>query len=90
MSNPLLDWQLDPADITLTGTGLRRPECVLALPTGDLWVADLGGGAQHIAPDGSQEVVRPADGGGPFAGVPGHRRQPGVLDAQRAVLRPGR
>jgi gluconolactonase len=67
MSNPLLDWKLDPADITLTGSGLRRPECVLALPSGDLWVADLGGGVQHIAPDGGHEVVRPRDGGGPFA-----------------------
>lgn len=67
MSNPLHSWTLDPADITLTGTGLRRPECVLAQPSGDLWVADLGGGVQHITPDGSQEVIRPLDGGGPFA-----------------------
>ncbi|MBI4940300.1 MAG: SMP-30/gluconolactonase/LRE family protein [Actinobacteria bacterium] len=67
MSNPLQDWALDPADITLTGTGLRRPECVLAQPSGDLWVADLGGGVQHIAPDGRQRVIRPLDGPGPFA-----------------------
>jgi len=66
-ANPLVGWSVDPADITLTGTGLRRPECVLALPSGDLWVADLGGGVQHIAPDGSQEVIHPKDGGGPFA-----------------------
>lgn len=67
MSNPLHGWTLDPADITLTGTGLRRPECVLAQPSGDLWVADLAGGVQHIAPDGGQQVIRPIDGGGPFA-----------------------
>ncbi|MGY1812621.1 SMP-30/gluconolactonase/LRE family protein [Blastococcus sp. SYSU D00820] len=67
MSNPLAGFRVDPADITLTGTGLRRPECVLALPTGDLWVADLRGGAVHIDPDGGQEVLRPLDGGGPFA-----------------------
>ncbi|MGB9998634.1 SMP-30/gluconolactonase/LRE family protein [Streptomyces pseudogriseolus] len=67
MSNPLHGWKLDPAHITLTGTGLRRPECVLAEPSGDLWAADLGGGVQHIAPDGTQTVVRPLDGGGPFA-----------------------
>jgi gluconolactonase len=67
VSNPLHDWRLDPADITLTGTGLRRPECVLAQPSGDLWVADLAGGVQHIAADGSQQVIRPLDGGGPFA-----------------------
>ena len=65
--NPLIGWSVDPADISLTGSGLRRPECVLAEPSGDLWVADLGGGVQHILPDGSQEVVRPRDGGGPFA-----------------------
>lgn len=67
MSNPLHHWTLDPADITLTGTDLRRPECVLAQPSGDLWVADLGGGVQRIAPDGSQQIIRPLDGGGPFA-----------------------
>lgn len=66
-ANPLIGWSPDPADITLTGTGLRRPECVLAQPSGDLWVADLSGGVLHIAPDGSQEVIRPRDSAGPFA-----------------------
>ena len=56
--NPLKGWAVDPAEITLTGTDLRRPECVLALPSGDLWVADLRGGVVHLAPDGRQEVVR--------------------------------
>jgi sugar lactone lactonase YvrE len=67
MSNPLVGWSVDRADITLTGKGLRRPECVLALPTGELWVADLGGGAVHICPDGTQRVLSPTEGGGPFA-----------------------
>ena len=67
MSNPLKGWSVNPAEITLTGTGLRRPECVLAQPSGDLWIADLGGGVVHIAPDGDQSVIRPRDGGGPFA-----------------------
>jgi sugar lactone lactonase YvrE len=67
MSNPLDGWTVDPTEIILTGTGLRRPECVLAQPSGDLWVADLGGGVVHIAPDGRQEAIRPRDGGGPFA-----------------------
>jgi sugar lactone lactonase YvrE len=40
---------------------------VLAQPSGDLWIADLGGGVVHIAPDGGQETIRPRDGGGPFA-----------------------
>lgn len=67
MNNPLAGWKVDPAEITLTGSGLRRPECVLASPSGDLWIADLGGGVCHIAPDGHQEVIRPRDGAGPFA-----------------------
>jgi gluconolactonase len=67
VTNPLRGWAVDPAEITLTGTGLRRPECVLAQPSGDLWVADLRGGVVHIAPDGHQELIRPRDGGGPFA-----------------------
>ncbi|GAA4734615.1 SMP-30/gluconolactonase/LRE family protein [Phytohabitans rumicis] len=65
--NPLAGWSVDPAEITLTGVGLRRPECVLAQPSGDLWVADLGGGVVHIDPGAVQEVIRPRDGGGPFA-----------------------
>lgn len=67
MSNPLRGWRVDPAEITLTGHDLRRPECVLAQPSGDLWVADLRGGVLHIAPDGDQRVIRPLTGGGPFA-----------------------
>lgn len=63
----LEDWTLDPADITLTGTGLRRPECVLAEKSGDLWIADLSGGVHHIDPAGRQHLIRPLDGGGPFA-----------------------
>lgn len=66
MTNPLKNWKLDPNTITTTGVGLRRPECVLAEPTGDLWVADLGG-VLHIRPDGSQALIRPKQGGGPFA-----------------------
>ncbi|MFC8178272.1 MULTISPECIES: SMP-30/gluconolactonase/LRE family protein [Nocardiaceae] len=67
MSVSLDDWTLDPADITLTGSGLSRPECVLAEPSGDLWIADLSGGVLHIDADGRQELIGPLDGGGPFA-----------------------
>ena len=66
MTNPLKNWKLDPNTISTTGVGLRRPECVLAERTGDLWVADLRG-VIHIAPDGEQTVIRPRNGGGPFA-----------------------
>ena len=66
MGNPLKDWRLGPGSITTTGKDLRRPECVLAEPSGDLWIADIRGGVVHIAPDGAERVIRPK-GGGPFA-----------------------
>ena len=67
MNNPLKGWQVDPAAITTTGVDLRRPECVLAEPSGDLWIADLRGGVMHIRPDGTQRLITPKGGGGPFA-----------------------
>lgn len=38
------------------GTGLVRPECVLATAGGDLYSADWRGGVAHIRPDGSQHL----------------------------------
>ena len=38
------------------GTGLVRPECVLATAAGDLYTADWRGGVAHIRPDGSQHL----------------------------------
>ena len=70
MSNPLRDFRLDPAEIRITGHDLRRPECVLAERDGTLWAADLRGGVLQIAIDGSQTVLRPGRGGGPFAPEP--------------------
>jgi sugar lactone lactonase YvrE len=70
VTNPLATWRLDARDITTTGSDLRRPECVLAEPDGTLWAADLRGGVLRINPDGSQVVLRPASGGGPFAAEP--------------------
>ena len=67
-TNPLAGWRVDPAEITLTGTDLRRPECVLAERNGDLWIADLGGGVVHLATNGCQRRIVPREGGGPFAG----------------------
>lgn len=43
--------------VTSFGTGLRRPECVLATESGDLFVAHLGSGVMHIAPDGRQRAI---------------------------------
>ncbi len=37
-----------------TGSGLQRPECVLATASGNLYVADWRGGVTRIRPDGGQ------------------------------------
>jgi len=55
--NPILDFQVDPADIQYIGEGLQRPECILAEPDGTLWSADARGGVVKILPDGSQVIV---------------------------------
>ena len=34
------------------GTGLVRPECVLATASGDIYTADWRGGVAHLRPDG--------------------------------------
>ena len=43
--------QLEPV-----GNDLHRPECVLALPNGDLFVPDWRGGVTRVTADGSQET----------------------------------
>jgi gluconolactonase len=55
--NPILDFQVDPADIQYIGSGLQRPECILAEPNGTLWSADARGGVVKILADGSQQIV---------------------------------
>ena len=51
-------------DVRWIGSGLVRPECVLATACGDLFTADWRGGVAHIKPDGSQNlyVGQPVDG----------------------------
>ena len=55
--NPLQNFRVDPDSITWIGQDLQRPECILAEPSGDLWVADARGGVMHIRPDGSQRFI---------------------------------
>jgi gluconolactonase len=55
--NPILDLQVDPADIQYIGHDLQRPECILAEPDGTLWSADARGGVVRISGDGSQEII---------------------------------
>src|SRR5687768_11092757 len=65
--NPLRGWQVDRAAIRHVGRDLQRPECILAERDGTLWTADARGGAMRIAPDGSQQLVLPADAPAPEA-----------------------
>jgi len=56
-ANPLDGFTIDPAAITYVGTGLQRPECILAEQDGSLWAADARGGVVHIHPDGRQTLI---------------------------------
>ncbi len=55
--NPLRGFQVDPAAIRHIGTGLQRPECILAERDGTLWSADARGGVVRIRADGSQALI---------------------------------
>ena len=55
--NPIIGFQVDPADIQYIGQDLQRPECILAEPDGTLWSADARGGVVRISPDGSQQII---------------------------------
>lgn len=47
---------LDPETLAFTGSGLVRPECVLATADGSLYTADWRGGIAHVRPDGTQAL----------------------------------
>lgn len=49
------------SQVSSLGTALRRPECVLAARSGDLFVANLGNGLVHIRPDGTQARIGAID-----------------------------
>lgn len=55
--NPLRDFRVSITDLKFIGTGLQRPECILAEPDGTLWSADARGGVVRIAPGGSQQLI---------------------------------
>lgn len=55
--NPLKGFRIGPQDLQFIGSGLQRPECILAEPDGTLWSADARGGVMRIAADGSQMLV---------------------------------
>jgi sugar lactone lactonase YvrE len=55
--NPIIGFQVDPAQIRYIGHDLQRPECILAEPNGTLWAADARGGVARISPDGTQKII---------------------------------
>ena len=55
--NPIIGFQVDPADINYIGEDLQRPECILAEKDGTLWSADARGGVVRISPDGTQKLI---------------------------------
>jgi len=50
--------------LRFVGTGLQRPECVLATARGDLYTADWRGGVAELRADGSQRLTTGALPGG--------------------------
>jgi gluconolactonase len=56
-ANPLRDFCLEKSAIRYVGHGLKRPECILAEPNGDLWAADARGGVTRISADGHQQLI---------------------------------
>lgn len=57
MPNSVLDFEVDKAKLQYAGTGLQRPECILAEPDGSLWIADARGGVVELQPDGRQRII---------------------------------
>jgi sugar lactone lactonase YvrE len=57
MTNPVLDFGIDTSKLQYVGTGLQRPECILAEKDGTLWSADSRGGVVRLRHDGSQEII---------------------------------
>jgi sugar lactone lactonase YvrE len=55
---------IDLDSLRFVGTGLHRPECVLATRAGDLYAPDWRGGVAHLRPDGSQTLYPGALPGG--------------------------
>jgi sugar lactone lactonase YvrE len=56
--------KINASDLSFVGHDLKRPECVLCMPSGRLYVAHRGGGILRIEPDGGQILLTwtlPAD-----------------------------
>jgi sugar lactone lactonase YvrE len=50
--------KIEASQLGFAGHDLKRPECVLCMPSGRLYVADRGGGILRIEPDGRQTLLK--------------------------------
>jgi gluconolactonase len=57
MPSSIRDFEIDKAKLQYVGSGLQRPECILAEPDGSLWIADARGGVIELKPDGRQRII---------------------------------
>lgn len=53
----IADFRVQPADLVPLGRGLARPECVLAMDDGTLFVSDRESAVLRISPDGVQDRI---------------------------------
>jgi gluconolactonase len=56
--NPILEFEIDRDALQYVGCDLQRPECILAEPSGDLWVADARGGVVRLRGDGQDTIIQ--------------------------------
>ncbi len=56
-ANPILDFGVDRSVVRYIGSGLQRPECILAERNGRLWAADARGGVARLGPNGEQRII---------------------------------
>jgi len=61
--NPIVDFGIDTSDLQYIGSGLQRPECILAEHDGTLWAADARGGVARLRHDGTHEIVTQSQSG---------------------------
>lgn len=61
-AQPIADFRVRPDALARLGHDLARPECVLAMDDGTLFVSDRRAAVTRIAPDGAQQRIGPARG----------------------------
>jgi sugar lactone lactonase YvrE len=62
-ANPIVDFGIDKSALQYIGTGLQRPECILAERDGTLWAADARGGVVRLRHNGTQQIITQTQSG---------------------------